>query len=135
MDLTPNPRHNMSTNLTQKQQDALVSIATSVRVNYSDLGRTARTLIERGLIEKDWSRNDASGEALRLTESGKSVVHAIYKEANTEKIEYKVTFTYPDRSVGARYYATLEEAKEVARVEDGFVSTVKIVGGREITLN
>ena len=52
-----------------KLSDSLYRVGTATRVNLHEAGVAA--LLRKGLVEKDWSRNDASGEAVRLTAAGK----------------------------------------------------------------
>lgn len=54
----------------QTLSSVLYRVGTSPRVNLHE-PRVAQ-LLRKGLVEKDWSRNDASGEAVRLTEAGKA---------------------------------------------------------------
>lgn len=69
-------RKNMK--LTNAQKEALVTIATSTRVNFADIGgRTCTPLIKAGLVKKDWHKNDASGERVVLTEAGSAVVKGL----------------------------------------------------------
>lgn len=64
-------------NTTEKQNNALVAIATSTRTNLKDIGaRTFTALQKKRLVRKDWNRNDASGERVVLTEAGREVFKA-----------------------------------------------------------
>lgn len=64
--------------LTNAQKEALVTIATSARVNFADIGgRTCTRLVKTGLVKKDWHKNDASGERVVLTEAGSAVVKGL----------------------------------------------------------
>ncbi len=56
--------------LTAKQVSALERVGIGGRVNLHELGRTGTSLLRHGLIGKNWNRNDASGEAVTLTEKG-----------------------------------------------------------------
>jgi hypothetical protein len=50
--------------------DTLYKVGTAVRVNLSEPG--VLSLLRKKLVEKDWNRNDAGGEAVRLTASGRT---------------------------------------------------------------
>ena len=62
--------------LTTNQLNALHTVATAPRTNLADLGRTGASLLKRGLVKKDWGKNDASGERVVLTTEGKAVFTA-----------------------------------------------------------
>ena len=49
--------------------ETLYRVGTAPRVNTAEAG--VRELLRKGLVAKDWSRNDASGEAVKLTAAGK----------------------------------------------------------------
>lgn len=63
--------------LTKNQANALYKIGSSPRTNLADLGPTGVTLIARGLLRKDWRRNDAAGESLVLTQAGRESLQEI----------------------------------------------------------
>jgi hypothetical protein len=64
--------------LTKIQKKALTTIATSTRTNFAEIGgRTLTPLIRAGLVKKDWHKNDASGEAVVLTDSGVELVKGL----------------------------------------------------------
>jgi hypothetical protein len=68
-------RKNTMTKLNKEQQDALVTVATRPRTNLTDIGgETYSELFALGLLEKDWHKNDASGERVILTDTGRDTV-------------------------------------------------------------
>ena len=63
--------------LSDKQEAALLRVATTCRVNLHELGRTGTSLLRRGLLRKDWHRTDMCGEAIAVTEKGKEELKGI----------------------------------------------------------
>lgn len=59
--------------LTKNQLEALYTVGTQTRTNLAELGRTGLSLLKRDLVEKDWHKNDASGERVVLSETGREV--------------------------------------------------------------
>jgi hypothetical protein len=64
--------------LTTKQIEVMEKVWQTPRVNFADLpSRTTVSLIRRGLLEKDWRRNDAAGEKIQLTLPGTFVAREL----------------------------------------------------------